>query len=69
MASKVVEYIEYPYASYGQHGVGQSFDLEDTLRSLKEEISSCKEDNDKIMQAQEKQVQVNAILLQSLLDL
>lgn len=35
----------------------------DTLRSLKEEIRSCKVHNDKIMQAQEKQTEVNAIIL------
>ena len=66
MASKVVDYIESPYESNGQRGVGHSSDLADTLRSLKEGIRSCKVDNGKIMQAQEKQVEVNAILLQSL---
>ena len=55
MASKVVDYIESPYVSDGQRGVGNSSDLADTLRSLKEEMRSCKVDNDKIMQAQEKQ--------------
>ena len=44
-----------PYESEEQYGVGNSSDLENTLRSLKEEIRSCKEDNDRIMQAQEKQ--------------
>ena len=69
MANKVVDYIESPYASAGWRGVGQLSDLEDTLRSLKEEIRSCKVDNDKIMQAQEKQAEVNAILLQSFSEL
>ena len=69
MENKVVDYIESPYALDGQRGVGNSYDLADTLRSLKEEIRSCKENNDKIMQAQEKQVEVNVILLQSLSDL
>ena len=46
MASKVVEYIESPYASDEQHGVGHTFDLVDTLRSLNEERRSCKENND-----------------------
>jgi len=68
MASKVVDYIESPYASDGQHGVGNSSELAYTLRSLKEEIRICKEDNEKIMQAQEKQVEVNVVLLQSLPD-
>lgn len=49
MARKVVEYIEYPYAFDGQHAVGHSSYLADTLRSLREEIRSCKVDNDKIM--------------------
>jgi len=34
------------------------------LRSLKEEIRSCRADNEKIILAQEKQVEVNAIILQ-----
>eukprot|EP00253_Pinus_taeda_P009443 PITA_09443 len=42
MDMKVVDYIESPYASDKQHGVRHSFDLADTLRSLKEEIRSCK---------------------------
>jgi len=39
--------------------------LEDTVRSLKEEIRSCKADNDIIMQAHEKQEEVNVVILQS----
>jgi len=69
MASKVVNYIEYPYASDGQCGVGNSSNLEEKMRILKEEIRSCKVDNDKIMQAQDKQVEVNAILRQTLSEL
>ena len=34
IASKVVDYIESPYELDGQNGVGNSYDLEDTLRSL-----------------------------------
>ena len=49
MASKVVDYIESPYASKVQRDVGHSSDLADTLRFLKEEIRSWKADNDKIM--------------------
>lgn len=49
--------------------VGILLVLADTLRSLKEEITSCKADNDKILRAQEKQEKLNAILLQSLSDL
>lgn len=65
MARKVVYYIESPFSLDGKRGVGHSFNLVDTLRSPKEEIRSCKVDIDKIMQAQEKQAKVNAILLQS----
>ena len=69
MTSKIVDYKGSPYESNEKHGVGHSFDLADTLRSLKEEIRSCKADNDKIMQAHEKQAEVNAILLHSLSEL
>jgi len=51
MASKVVDYRDSPYESEEQYGVGKSSDLEVTLRSLKEEIRSCKVDNDRIMQS------------------
>lgn len=51
MASKAVDYIESSYELYGQCGVGNSSNLVETLRILKEEIRSCKEDNDKIIQA------------------
>jgi len=53
MASKVVDYIESLYSSNGQCGVGNSYDLVDALRIIKEEIINCKEENDKIMKAQE----------------
>ena len=49
MASKVVDYIESPYALDSKHGVGHYFDLADTLRSPEKEIRFCKEDNEKIM--------------------
>ena len=50
MDSKMVDYIDSPYKSE-QYGVGNSFDLEVTLRGLKEEIKICKVDNDKITQS------------------
>jgi len=65
----MVDYVESPYKSDEKCGVGYSFDLANTLRSLKEEIRSCKADNDRIIQAQEKQGEVKAILLQNLSDL
>jgi len=52
-----------PYGSDEKRGAGNSSNLADTLRSLKAEIRSCKEDNDKIMQAQEKQAEVNVVIL------
>lgn len=51
----MVDYKDSPYESEEQHDVGDSFDLVVTLRYLKEEIRSCKEDNDQIIHAQEKQ--------------
>ena len=66
MNSKMVDYKDSPYKSDEQRGDGNSSDLTDTLRSLKEEIKSFKVENEKIMEAQEKQGEVNAILLQSL---
>jgi len=38
MASKVVDYVEFPYPSNEQRGVGHTSNLADTLRILKEEI-------------------------------
>ena len=66
MASKKVDYKDSPYESEQQYSVRNPSDLAVTLRSLKEEIKSCKANNDRIIQAQEKQAEVNAILLQSL---
>ena len=60
MDRKMVDYKDSHYESYEKHG-GHSFDLEDTLRSLKDERRSCKVENDRIIFAQEKQVEVNAI--------
>jgi len=51
MARKMVDYRDSPYESEEQYGVGKSADLEVTLRILKEEIMSCKVDNDRIMQS------------------
>ena len=66
MASKIVDYKDSPYESEEQYGVGNSSDLTITLGSLKEEIRSCKVDNDIIIEAQEKLAEVNAFILQSL---
>ena len=66
MNRKMVDYIDSLYESYEQHGVGHSYELADTMIILKEEIRSCKEDNEKIMQGKENQEEVNVVILQSL---
>lgn len=66
MTRRMVEYKYSPHELDKQCGVGNYFDLVDTLIRLKEEIRSYKEDNDKIMEAQEKEAEVNVIILQSL---
>jgi len=66
MASKMADYKDSPYELEEQYSVGNSSDLADTLRSLKEEIRSCKVDNDIIMQTWEKQAELNVVILQSL---
>lgn len=43
--------------------MGHTSDLADTLRRLNQEIRSCKVDIGEIIQAQEKQEKVNAIIL------
>lgn len=65
MASNMVDYSsqDFPYRSYKKHGDGYSPHIEDTLRSLKEKIRSCKEDNDRIIQAYEKQENINVVIL------
>ena len=65
MTSNMVDYSsrDSPYGSYEHHGVGNSSDLVDTLRSLKVEIKICKEDNDKIIHAHEKKSKVNLVIL------
>ena len=71
MTSKMVYYSsqDSPYGSDENRGLENSSDLADTLRRLKQEIRSCKVDNDKIMQVEDKQVEVNVVILQNLLEL
>jgi len=69
MASKMVDYKDSPYEFEEKYGVGNSSDLELTLRILKEGIRSYKENNDIIIHAQEKLAEVNVVLLQNLSDL
>jgi hypothetical protein len=44
-------------------------DLDETVRSLMEELQSCKADNERLIKEQEKQTEINAVLLQSLSDI
>lgn len=49
MASKMADYRDPPYEFEEQYGFGNSSNLAVTMRSLKEEIRSCKEDSDRII--------------------
>jgi hypothetical protein len=44
-------------------------DLDDIVRSLMVELQRCKVDNERMMKEQEKQTEINVVLLQSLSDL
>jgi 5'-deoxynucleotidase YfbR-like HD superfamily hydrolase len=41
-------------------------DLDETVRSLMEELQSCKDENERLIKEQEKKTEINAVLLQSL---
>ena len=69
ITKKMVEYIYSPYELDERHGFGHSYDLASTLRSLKEEIRIFKADDGRIIQAHEKQAEVNVVILQSFLEL
>jgi len=72
MTRKMVDYSSWDslYRSNEKHKEEYSPDIADILRILKAEIKSCKEDNDMIIQsqdrlarAQEKQVEFDAVIL------
>ena len=44
-------------------------DLAETVRSLMAELQSCKDDNERLIKEKEKQIEINAVLLQSLSDM
>jgi hypothetical protein len=44
-------------------------DLAETVRSLRDELQSCKADNERLIKKQEKQTEINAVFLQSLSDI
>jgi hypothetical protein len=63
----------------GSHNRDEEFDerrametppnLYETVRSLMAELQSCKADNKTLIKEQEKQMEINAVLLQSLFDI
>jgi hypothetical protein len=44
-------------------------DLDEIVRSLMDELQSCKADNERLINQKEKQMEINAVLLQSLSDI
>jgi hypothetical protein len=52
-----------------RRAIGTPPGLAETVRSLMVELQSCKADNERMMKEQEKQTEINAVLLQSLSDL
>jgi hypothetical protein len=52
-----------------RRAIGTPPDLAETVRSLMVELKSCKADNERMMKEQEKQTEINVVLLQSLSDL
>jgi hypothetical protein len=44
-------------------------DLAKTVRSLMEELQSCKDDNERLIKEKEKKTKINAVLLQILSDI
>jgi hypothetical protein len=52
-----------------RRAMGTPLDLAETVRSLMVKLQSCKDDNERMMKEQEKQIEINTVLLQSLSDL
>jgi hypothetical protein len=52
-----------------RRAIGTPPGLAETMRSLMVELQSCKANNERMMKEQEKQTEINAVLLQSLSDL
>jgi hypothetical protein len=46
-----------------RRAIGTPPDLAETVRSLIVELQSCKTDNEKMMKEQEKQIEINVVLL------
>jgi hypothetical protein len=52
-----------------RRAIGTPLDLAKTVRSLMVELQSCKADNERMMKEQEKQIEINVVLLERLSDL
>jgi hypothetical protein len=52
-----------------RRAIGTPPDLDETVRSLMVELQSFKANNERMMKEQEKQTEINAVLLQSLSNL
>jgi len=52
-----------------RRAVENSLDLAETVRSLMNELQSCKANNERLIKVQEKKIEINAVLLQSLSDI
>jgi hypothetical protein len=52
-----------------RRAMGTPPNLSETVRSLMVELKRCKVDNERMMKEQEKQTEINVVLLQSLSDL
>jgi hypothetical protein len=52
-----------------RRAIGTPPDLAETVRSLMVELQSCKANNERMMKEQEKQTEINVVLLQSLFNL
>jgi hypothetical protein len=55
--------------SHERREIGTPPNLAETVRSLMVKFQSCKANNERMMKEQEKQIEINAVLLQSLSDL
>jgi hypothetical protein len=58
------------YEEYDKRRVVETpLDMDETIRSLMDELQSCKADNEILIKEQEKQMEINAVFLQSLSDI
>ena len=55
--------------SNGRRNQETPLDIAATMRSLRVELQSCREDNERMLKAQEDQNQINVAILQSLIDI